>query len=389
MRLPLFWPYFATGNCRSVGIASPAIVAHTRDMLKPLLILSWLLFGVFTQAQSPEQTGVTLSVNKQSLITQAKAWVAKEEQTKPGQIEIAAMDRRLRIPNCKEAFVVSFPYRSSKQTIRVQCIESGWQAFVGVKIYADVRAFSFIKDFPTGHLITPNDVQETLVSRPPAGLIESLESLGKQSLASAVSRGQLVNKRHLVENTTVFKLRRDILTGEAISRDDVVAVAMPIIRASDKQRFSGRLLESAIAAHDLRAGQIVSRQHLRLKRRAIMSSTTLTRGQKLNGSNTAMQDYYGKLPKDALVSQIGIERMEVIRTIRAGQLLRASDLKSAAMINKGDTVKLQVGGGMLTISVSMVALENGMLDQQVTLLNPESNEKVRAIVSGPGRAKGL
>ena len=389
MRLPLFWPYFATGNCRSVGIASPAIVAHTRDMLKPLLILSWLLFGVFTQAQSPEQTGVTLSVNKQSLITQAKAWVAKEEQTKPGQIEIAAMDRRLRIPNCKEAFVVSFPYRSSKQTIRVQCIESGWQAFVGVKIYADVRAFSFIKDFPAGHLITPNDVQETLVSRPPAGLIESLEYLGKQSLASAVSLGQLVNKRHLVENTTVFKLRRDILTGEAISRDDVVAVAMAVNRASDKQRFSARLLESAIAAHDLRAGQIVSRQHLRLKRRVIMSSTTLTRGQKLNGSNTAMQDYYGKLPEDALVSQIGIERMEVIRTIRAGQLLRASDLKSAAMINKGDTVKLQVGGGMLTISVSMVALENGMLDQQVTLLNPESNEKVRAIVSGPGRAKGL
>ena len=389
MRLPLFWPYFATGNCRSVGIASPAIVAHTRDMLKPLLILSWLLFGVFTQAQSPEQTGVTLSVNKQSLITQAKAWVAKEEQTKPGQIEIAAMDRRLRIPNCKEAFVVSFPYRSSKQTIRVQCIESGWQAFVGVKIYADVRAFSFIKDFPAGHLVSPGDVQETLVSRPPAGLVESLETLGKQSLASAVSLGQLVNKRHLVENTTVFKLRRDILTGEAISRDDVVAVAMAINRASDKQRFSARLLESAIAAHDLRAGQIVSRQHLRLKRRVIMSSTTLTRGQKLNGSNTAMQDYYGKLPEDALVSQIGIERMEVIRTIRAGQLLRASDLKSAAMINKGDTVKLQVGGGMLTISVSMVALENGMLDQQVTLLNPESNEKVRAIVSGPGRAKGL
>jgi len=146
MRLPLFWPYFATGNCRSVGIASPAIVAHTRDMLKPLLILSWLLFGVFTQAQSPVQSGVTLSINKQSLITQAKAWVAKEEQTKPGKIEIAAMDRRLRIPNCKEAFVVSFPYRSSKQTIRVQCIESGWQAFVGVKIYADVRAYSFIKD---------------------------------------------------------------------------------------------------------------------------------------------------------------------------------------------------------------------------------------------------
>jgi|TARA_B110000971_G_scaffold28854_1_gene25913 flagella basal body P-ring formation protein FlgA len=389
MFLPLFWQVVAAGNCRSVGIASPSLVAHTRDMVKPLLILLWLLFSALTQAQSPGQTGVTLSVNKQSFITQAKAWVAQQEQTKPDQIEIAAMDRRLRIPDCQEAFLVSFPYRSSKQTIRVQCIESGWQAFVGVKIHADVRGYSFIRDLPAGHIVRPEDVQETSVGRPVSGLIESLEHLGRDSLASPVSRGELVSKRHLVENTTVFKLRRDILAGETISRADVVPVAMAMNRTSDNQRFSGRLLESAIAAHDLRAGQLLSRQHLRIKRRVIMSKTTLTRGQKLNGSNTAMQDYYGELPDDALVSSIGIERMEVIRTIRAGQLLRASDLKSAAMINKGDTVKLQIDVGMLTISVSMVALENGMLDQQVTLLNPESNERVRAIVSGPGQAKGL
>ena len=389
MELPLFWQIFAAGNCRSVGIASPALVAHTRNMLKPLLILSWLLFCAFTQAQSPEQSGVALTVSKRSFITQAKAWVAQQEQAKPEQVEIAAMDRRLRIPLCKEAFVVSFPFRSSKQTIRVQCVDTGWQAFVGVKIYADVRGYSFTRDLSAGHILRSEDVQETAVRRPIKGLIESLEYLGKQSLTSAVSRGQLLTNRHLAENTTVFKLRRDILAGESIGRVDVVPVALALNRASDNQRFSGRLLESAIAAHDLRAGQIVSRQHLRIKRRVIMSSTTLTRGQKLNGSNTVMQDYYGKPPEDTLVSSLGIERMEVIRTIRPGQLLRASDLKSSAMINKGDTVKLQVGRGMLTISVSMVALENGMLDQQVTLLNPDSNEKVRAIVSGPGQAKGL
>jgi len=37
----------------------------------------------------------------------------------------------------------------------------------------------------------------------------------------------------------------------------------------------------------------------------------------------------------------------------------------------------------------MVALENGNLDQQIILLNAESNEKVRALVTGPGRARGL
>ena len=358
-------------------------------MVKPLLILVWLLFSVFTQAQGSGKTGVTLSANKQSFITQAKAWVAQQEHIKLDQIEIAAMDRRLRVPDCKEDFLISFPYRSSKQTIRVECIESGWQAFVGVKIHADLRGFSFIRDFPEGHILRPEDVQETSVNRPVRGLIKSIELLGRQSLALAVSGGQLVTKRHLVDNTFVFKLRRDILAGEVISRADVVQVAMAMNRTTDNQRFSGRLLDSAVAAHDLRAGQLLSRQHLRTKRRVMMSSTTLTRGQKLNGSNTSMQNYYGQLPEDALVSSIGIERMEVIRTIRAGQLLRASDLKSTAMINKGDTVKLQVSAGILTISVSMVALENGMLDQQVTLLNPESNEKVRAIVSGPGRAKGL
>jgi flagella basal body P-ring formation protein FlgA len=37
----------------------------------------------------------------------------------------------------------------------------------------------------------------------------------------------------------------------------------------------------------------------------------------------------------------------------------------------------------------MVALENGKLDQQVTLLNPESNQEVRALVTGIGRASSF
>jgi len=48
-----------------------------------------------------------------------------------------------------------------------------------------------------------------------------------------------------------------------------------------------------------------------------------------------------------------------------------------------------VGSGLLNISTTMIALENGKLDQQISLLNPESNETVRAVVSGPGEARGL
>jgi flagella basal body P-ring formation protein FlgA len=81
--------------------------------------------------------------------------------------------------------------------------------------------------------------------------------------------------------------------------------------------------------------------------------------------------------------------MEAIHTVRAGQLLRSSDVRLMSMINKGDTVVLNVGSGLLNISTTMIALENGKLDQQINLLNPESNETVRAVVSGPGEARGL
>ena len=102
-----------------------------------------------------------------------------------------------------------------------------------------------------------------------------------------------------------------------------------------------------------------------------------------------MRAYYGKLPKDTLLSMAEIGQMEAIRTIRAGQLLRASDLKPSELIKKGDSVKLVVGSGMLKITVTVVALEGGRRDQQISLLNPESGEQVRAIVTGPGQARGL
>lgn len=70
-------------------------------------------------------------------------------------------------------------------------------------------------------------------------------------------------------------------------------------------------------------------------------------------------------------------------------MLRLSDLKPAAMINKGDSVTLTVEAGLLSVSVAMIALESGKIDQQISLLNPESNETVRALVIGPGQARGL
>jgi flagella basal body P-ring formation protein FlgA len=99
--------------------------------------------------------------------------------------------------------------------------------------------------------------------------------------------------------------------------------------------------------------------------------------------------FYGELTEDVLKSNQESQWMEAIRTIRSGQPIRASDLKPALMVKEGDSVILSVVSGALTITSNMLALEDGKLNQQIDLLNPESNEKVRARVTGQGRADSL
>lgn len=383
-QLPLFWQTFAAINCRSVGIASPRCVPHTRPMTKQIFLVVALLISPFVGAQDQ-----ALSPQKQLFIQQAQLWVAEQEQVTQQQVAIAAMDRRLKIPDCANSFSFSFPYASSSGTLRAQCLPGKWQAFVGVTIYRQVKGFAFVRDMNAGDSPIEEDLQPTVVARPVKDLIDDLQALQNHSLTSAVTVGEILNRRHLVENATVFQLRRDILAEEVIQPADIIRLTRGLPMTSSSQRFPARLLDQAIAARDLQGGQLLSRSDLRIKHRVVTSTVALSHGQKLSAENTEIRDYYGKLPKDALLSMADISQMEAIRTIRVGQLLRASDLKPATLIKKGDSVKLTVGGGLLKITVTMVALDNGKRDQQINLLNPESGEEVRAIVTGAGQARGL
>jgi flagella basal body P-ring formation protein FlgA len=383
-QLPLLWQGFAAGNCRSVGIASPRHVPHTRSMIKQIFLFMALLLSPFVGAQ--EQA---LSPQKQLFIQQAQLWVAEQEQVTQEQVAIAGMDRRLKIPDCANSFSFSFPYASSTGTLRAQCMPGDWQAFVGVTIYRQVRGFAFVRDMNAGDNPNEADLQPTVVARPVKDLVDDLQALKNHSLTSAVTVGEILNRRHLVESATVFQLRRDILAEEVIRPADIIRLTRGLPMTSSSQRFPARLLDQAIAARDLQGGQLLSRSDLRIKHRVVTSTAALSHGQRLSPQNTEIRDYYGKLPKDTLLSMADISQMEAIRTIRVGQLLRASDLKPATLIKKGDNVKLVVGGGALKITVTMVALDNGKLDQQINLLNPESGEQVRAIVTGAGQARGL
>ena len=360
--MPVFRQLFAAVICRYVGIASPPFVAHTRAMHNIIVLIFALLLASVAQSQITQP----LPANKQRLMTQAEAWVSEQTGVATGQIEIAAIDRRLRVPDCDGDVVVSFPYASSQQTIKVQCPDTGWQIVVGVSLQRSSQGFVFNKALQVNQAVTAADITQKTFQRSVKGVVTSVQELKDQSLVRGVEAGDLVLKRYLADRTLVYKLKRDILQGEAIRSEDISKISMSLPRTAADQRFPLRLIDQAVAARDLWAGAIISRRDLNVKQLVMTAKTIVTRGQRLSPENTELKAYYGKLPSDALLEAADLKQMEAIHT-----------------------VVLNVGSGLLNISTTMIALENGKLDQQINLLNPESNETVRAVVSGPGEARGL
>jgi flagella basal body P-ring formation protein FlgA len=247
----------------------------------------------------------------------------------------------------------------------------------------------YTKAASTGDTIDENFVKVTIVSGSKKGVVSNLAALKGKRLVAGVSAGQMVQINQFADSILVFQLKNDILKGDSIRPDDVIEVFRSSEKTSKNSLFPKTLLSKATAARDLRAKTVLSRRDLNIRHLILMASQAIARGQKLNASNVEVKPFYGILPSDTLYAVSDIKDMESIRTIRPNLPLRASDLRPSLMVKKGDSIILSSGSGLLSITTTMIALENGKLDQQINLLNPESNEKIRALITGSGMAKSL
>ena len=345
-----------------------------------------------SSAAAPAQAdeGLLNSVDgKHILVSQTQRWVAESRQVEKSLVEVAPSDRRLIIPKCDSAFEFSYAFASSHKTIRARCPETGWQIFLGVSIHETANALRYTRNFNAGHQLTADDVESVSLDRPIAGLVTDIGDVNGYSLALTVRAGDLVMQHQLSISVEVFQLTRSVLAGEIIDSRAVEAVSAAATTIAESQRLSLREIDGAQAARDLAQGTILSSQDLKTRHLVLTTQTGLNRGQPLTRANTALQEFYGKLPSDALTDYSSIEQMQAIRNLPTATLVRLSDLTPVNIIRKGENVQLTVIAGSLEISIMMLALENARLDQRVLLLNPESGEKIQAIASGAGQARGL
>lgn len=347
-----------------------------------ILFLLLILFGA-TKSISD------VPLAKQKLIEDVQNWVALQTNSKPSQIEVAALDRRLRVPTCNFPFEVEFPYSKSKKTVQVKCPSSDWSIFIGVKLANEQTALVYVSDLNAGNSIGADAVKSAMVSASVRGVVTDLKDLKGKRLITDVLAGQLVLKNQLAETVTVFQLKADVIKGDAIRVEDVFESSKATTQISNNNLFPKALLKNATAARSLRSGSTLSRQDLNIRHMVLMTSKTIPRGQKVNSINAKIGPFYGTLPKDALYLISDVNNMESMRNLRPNQVLRASDLRPSLMVQKGDSIILSSGSGLLSITTTMIALENGKLNQQISLLNPESNEKIRALITGSGRARSL
>jgi flagella basal body P-ring formation protein FlgA len=163
----------------------------------------------------------------------------------------------------------------------------------------------------------------------------------------------------------------------------------PAKKFGQNYQFPEKLLSNASAANNLKKGSLLSEQDLNIVQVALVAAVNIPKGDLLTSSNTSLRDFYGKLPSDTLTTSVDSLMIAARKTINTGQPIRLSDTKEGYLIKRGDSVTLTIKSGVLEIVSQMVAKDNGRLNEQITLINVESNEEVRGKVTGLGQASGI
>ena len=73
-----------------------------------------------------------------------------------------------------------------------------------------------------------------------------------------------------------------------------------------------------------------------------------------------------------------------IKSLRAGRVLRMTDLQQVPLVVKGHPVKVTVKDSGVEIAIAGVALADGWNGDSIPIVNPSSNKKFQAKVCGPG-----
>ena len=260
----------------SVKTSTPA-----QGMMQILcLTVFWLFISAMPWA-AQAQTASPAEV----MAEQVKQWLSKNHSVSAKEVNIAALDERLKVQACPKPLNIDHPFQS-KETVRVRCAEPTWQLYLQVKL-------------------------------PNSGFVAANSSNGTANISNGSTNGitnGAVTTNPSVSPKTVLVARRLIQRG-AILQPDLLEEVQASPGNADTQLLSSlKDAQNAELTRDIAAGQALRISDIR---RAVM----VKQGQSVMFSVGNGKDF-----------QISI-RMEAMQDGRLGEQVRLKNPDSGRQVS--------------------------------------------------------
>ena len=341
-----------------------------------------LILAFLAQASFSQQSAQQISA-KANLVSDVKAWVSDEEGLSPDNIEVQASDRRFRVPSCDTAFGVEFAF-GAKTNVRVNCPNEDWQAVLRIQIQRQTEGLVYTRARGEGSIITAADIATELIdSTVAASELQQTEVVGRV-LKRAVQKGELIRSNQLEEATTIYLTNQELKKGSLVDLSTLRPTRKPYSETQFDQRLDPETLKNSVLTRDISINDIVSKSDFATAQQTVVITTLLERGSLFDQSTIKLEMRTGKLPQDAITDPSQLARATAKRRLNPGSIVRFSDISIEPHVKAGQTVTLRVKRSQFTVTLDMLAMEDGYLGDRIKLQNQESNETVFATVTGVG-----
>jgi len=336
---------------------------------------------------SPATSTTTAGMAREALRDQARDWMAAQTSTDAALIRIGALDGRVDPPPCDGAYRFDFPFES-RTTIRAACDNPVRQYYMRVSVERTRQRLVFARSMSAGEIVAPSDL--TVRELAGASGFDNVSQVVGRSVRRAIAAGEAPQSTDLEEVVSVLRATSDLRAGQAIGatvirtelvpRSKMPAGALTRIDDASKVRLK----------RDVSADQVLVNDDLVSTRQVVVARRNLMRGEILDMAALETVEMDSRaLPPDHLTNPQGLDQGEMTGMVRAGEPLRASMVKPALLIRKGQTVLLSIARSGIEISVQVEALEDAKLGEQVKLRNPDSGKALAGLVTGRGTARAL
>jgi len=351
-----------------------------RTLLKSAIFIIATI-GIITPSGYAQNTNTD---SKTRLVENIKNWVASQERVDTSYIEVQANDRRFIVPDCTEAFGVDFAF-GTKSNVQVRCESEDWTAVLRIQIRAETEVLIYARPLTQGAVVSAQDLELSKEgSVLGSNTLTSMAEAEGRLLKINVNKGQIVRLSQFDEALTLFVTNKDIKKGQALTTSMVDTRIAPASETSFDQRFDFAETLNSVITKDLAAGTVLTKNDFTLSAQAVVVVDLMERGSRFDPSNSRVESVLVKLPSDAITTPSQLDRAIAKRRLTPGAIIRFSDITIQPHVLADTSTSLQLKKPQFTLTIEVMAIENGYIGDRIRVRNQESGEIIYATVIGVG-----